>query len=580
MNAPEDKTLDEVLREIEDAFPEVMREAGQALDPFGIGRSLSESAQGWLLHPQQLMRAWAGLSASLMGVHIEWWMDFARPASMHHSAAVAADERFADPLWSQLPPYALMRDVYLTFTHWLEQSLFQTPGVSAATRRRAAFWARQWLNAVAPTNFLALNPVALKKAFESGGETLVRGLEHFIDDARVGDVQIVDKQPFRVGGNLATTPGAVVYRNRLVEVIQYAPTQARTHAVPIVLIAPWINKFYILDLTEKKSLVRYLVDRGFDVFVTSWKNPGPNAAGVTFDDYLTEGILPAIEVARHICAADEVHAAGYCLGGTALAAALAWLNRGEPGADRVSVSSWTLLTALADFSRPGAIEVFLDERSLAYLDRLMAKQGFLDGRDMARTFRILRSNSLIWHYAVHRYLYGETPPAFDVLYWNADSTRMPRAMHRYYLREFYLRNRLVERDGITLAGRPIDLRRIRQPLYMVGCDEDHIAPWKATFTLCSLVDAPVRYALSTSGHILGIVNPPQDPPKRAHYAGEAGAEDPAVWRLRQQKSPGSWWDDWVVWLTEHCGPLRDAPAVGSQRFPALDEAPGTYVHEA
>ena len=579
MNAPNDKPLEETLREIEDSLPELMREAGLALDPFGIGRSLAESAQGWLMHPDKLFHAWAGLASGLMGAQVGWWMDLARPGARHHSSAVAADERFADPLWSQLPPYALMRDVYLTYTHWLEESLFRTPGVSGATRRRAAFWARQWLNAVAPSNFLPLNPVALRKAVDSGGETLVKGLEHFIEDLRTGDVQMVDKRPFRVGGNLATTPGAVVFRNRLVEVIQYAPVRAQTRAVPIVLIAPWINKFYILDLTEKKSLVRYLVDRGFDVFVTSWKNPGPNLAGVTFDDYLTEGVLPAVEVARDICGADHVHAAGYCLGGTALAAALAWLNRGEP-ANRVPVAHWTLLTALVDFSRPGAIEVFLDERSLAYIDRLMSTQGYLDGRDMARTFRLLRSNSLIWHYAVHRYLYGEMPPAFDVLYWNGDCTRMPRAMHRYYLREFYLRNRLVDRDGITIAGRPIDLRHIRQPLYMVGCDEDHIAPWKATFTLCGLVNAPVRYALSTSGHILGIVNPPANPPKRGYYAGEAGGEDPAIWRLRQRKVDGSWWEDWVAWLEGRCGSFNAAPSVGNERFPRLDDAPGTYVHEA
>lgn len=579
MNAPKDKPLEEVLREIEDALPETMREARLALDPFGIGRSLADSAQGWLLHPEELFHAYAALAGRLVGVHIEWWMDLARPLYAHHSAAVSADERFADPLWSQLPTHALMRDVYLTYTHWLEDSLFRSPGVAAATRRRAAFWARQWLNAVAPTNFLALNPVAIKKALESGGNTLVQGLEHFIEDLRTGDVEMVDKRPFRVGGNLANTPGAVVFRNRLIEVIQYAPICARTHAMPIVLIAPWINKYYILDLSEKKSLVRYLVDRGFDVFVTSWKNPGANYAGVTFDDYLTEGVLPAIEVAREICGADHVHAAGYCLGGTALAAALGWLNRGERAA-RVPVAHWTMLTALVDFSRPGAIEVFLDERSLAYLDRLMATRGYLEGREMARAFRLLRSNSLIWHYAVHRYLYGETPPAFDVLFWNSDCTRMPRAMHRYYLRELYLRNRLIERDGITLAGRPIDLRHIRQPLYMVGCDEDHIAPWKAMFTLCRLVDAPVRYALTTSGHVLGIVNPPSHPPKRAYYAGPAGTEDPAIWRLRQQKTAGTWWDDWVAWLHEHCGPLRKAPSVGSTRYPALDDAPGTYVHEA
>lgn len=579
MNAPEEKKAVEAAAASDTTDPfDLAREVGLAADPFGIAHAFTASAQGWMRHPQELFQAWSGLAGALAGVQVDWWLDLGRTGT-HHSAAVAADERFADPLWSELPPFALTRDLYLTYTHWLEENLFRTPGVDAATRRRGAFWARQWLNAVAPSNFLALNPVALRKAAESGGRSVVKGFEHFLEDLREGDVATVDKRPFRVGGNLANTPGAVVFRNRLVEVIQYAATGARTRAVPIVLITPWINKFYILDLTESKSLVRHLVDQGFDVFITSWKNPGPNLADVTFDDYLVEGILPAIEVAREICGAQAVHAAGYCLGGTALATAMGWCNRGAPG-EAVPVAHWTLLTTLTDFARPGAIEVFLDERSLAYLDRVMARTGFLDGKDMGRTFRLLRSNSLIWHFAVHRYLYGEVPPAFDVLYWNADSTRMPRAMHRYYLREFYVKNRLVERDGLTIAGRPIDLRRIRQPLYLVGTEEDHIAPWKATFNLCGLVDAPVRYALSTSGHILGIINPPAKAAKRAYIAGAAGAEDPAAWQARQTRIPGSWWDDWVPWLAERCGPWRQAPGLGSPRYPKLGDAPGTYVHEA
>lgn len=576
MNAPEEAYggKKEVGPERTTPF-DLARAMELAADPFGITQAFAESARGWMGRPDELMRAAGALARTLTLVQVDWWLDLWTKGP-HHCAAVAADERFADPLWSQLPPYALMRDLYLSYTHWLEESLFRSPGVDASTRRRAAFWARQWLNAAAPSNFLALNPVALEKALASGGQSLARGFAHFLEDLRAGDVQTVDTRPFRVGGNLANTPGAVVFRNRLVEVIQYAPTQKRTRAVPIVLITPWINKFYLLDLTESKSLVRHLVDQGFDVFITSWKNPGPSYANVTFDDYVTDGILPALDVARDICGAQSVHAAGYCLGGTALATAMAWCNR-DPEA--VPVAHWTLLTTLTDFSRPGAIEVFLDARSLAYLDRVMARQGFLDGKDMGRTFRMLRSNSLIWHFAVHRYLYGETPPAFDVLYWNADSTRMPRAMHRYYLREFYVNNRLVERDALTVAGRPIDLRRIRQPLYMVGTEEDHIAPWKATFTLCGLVDAPVRYALTTSGHILGIINPPGKASKRAYVAGTAGAEDPAAWQSRQARIPGSWWDDWVPWLAKRCGPWREAPKLGSARFPELAAAPGTYVFE-
>ena len=369
------------------------------------------------------------------------------------------------------------------------------------------------------------------------GSRCARGFAHFLEDLRAGDVQTVDTRPFRVGGNLGNTPGAVVFRNRLVEVIQYAPTPEQTRAIPIVLITPWINKFYLLDLTESKSLVRHLVDRGFDVFITSWKNPGPSCA-----ERDVRRLCRRRHPARPGCGARHLRCAGR---------ACRWLlSRRHRARDRdgvvqpwspeaVPVAHWTLLTTLTDFSRPGAIEVFLDARSLAYLDRVMARQGFLDGKDMGRTFRLLRSNSLIWHFAVHRYLYGETPPAFDVLYWNADSTRMPRAMHRYYLREFYVNNRLVERDGLTIAGRPIDLRRIRQPLYLVGTEEDHIAPWKATFNLCGLVDAPVRYALSTSGHILGIINPPAKASKRAYIAGAAAPKTPLRGRRVRLASPAA-----------------------------------------
>jgi polyhydroxyalkanoate synthase len=290
-----------------------------------------------------------------------------------------------------------------------------------------------------------------------------------------------------------------------------------------------------------------------------------------------QGMREAVEAARTICGSTHVHAVGYCIGGTALAAMMAWYNAEYADAGKVPVAHWTLLTTLTDFSRPGGIEVFLNEETINSLDAMMAQQGFLEGRDMARAFRLLRSNSLIWHYFVHNYLYGETPPAFDVLFWNADVTRMPRAMHAYYLREFYLHNKLIQKDGVKLAGHGIDLGRIRQPLYAVGCVEDHIAPWKATFKIADKLQAPVQYTLSSSGHILGIINPPVTPPKRSYWSGPCTAQRPDEWKHQCSEVQGSWWPHWTEYLSQRCGPMVAARQPGSAEHPALEAAPGRYV---
>ncbi|MFZ5556315.1 MAG: PHA/PHB synthase family protein [Pseudomonadota bacterium] len=553
----------------------------RVLDPFGIADALGEVQRAWLEHPQEL-------TGELMRYGREFFelnLRLANPALLTGrgvplSEASREDERFAEPEWSQLPAFAALKEHYLHVTHWLEDAIYRTPGAPSRIKRRAAYWVRQWLNAIAPTNYFLTNPVAVRRFWETGGQSLVQGARNLIDDVRVGDVQMVDRSAFRVGENLATTPGAVVFRNRLLEVIHYRPAGARVHAIPLVIVAPWINKYYILDLNEKKSLIRHLVSHGFDVYVTSWRNPGPELAEVTYDEYMIDGVLAAIEVAREVSGAQRVHAVGYCLGGTTLAALMAWLNRKHERSEDVPVAHWTLFASLVDFSRPGAIEVFIGPDSVEFLEELMRAQGYLDGREMARAFRMLRSNSLIWHYVVHGYLYGEAPPAFDVLYWNADTTRLPRAMHSFYLREFYLENRLTKKDGVTLAGLPIDLRRIRQPLYAVGCEEDHIAPWKAAFDICARTGGPVRFVLSSSGHILGIVNPPVKPPRRNYWVGDArGQANAEDWRHARERRAGSWWEDWVPWLARHCGPLKEPPPLATRKHPKLADAPGTYVLE-
>jgi polyhydroxyalkanoate synthase len=347
----------------------------------------------------------------------------------------------------------------------------------------------------------------------------------------------------------------------------------------VLIVTPWINKFYVLDLQPQTSLVRFLLAQGFDVYITSWKNPGPEMAETRFDDYLAEGVLEAVRVACALSGSPKVHAAGYCIGGTLLAAAMAWLNRRLPR-DAVPVSSWSLLATLVDFQSPGNIEVFIDEASVRWLCDVMKTRGVLEGREMAATFRLLRANSLIWHYVVHGWLYGERPAPFDVLYWNMDTTRMPYRMHAYYLREMYLNNRLIERDALTLAGEPIDLARIHQPLYDVSAEDDHIAPWRQTFRINSYVTAPKRFVLSSSGHILGIVNPPRTPSRRSFWVGAAHRGQSAEnWRAQAEPHAGSWWTDWSAWLADRCGDPAAPPPLASAEFPKLADAPGSYVLE-
>jgi len=552
----------------------------RALDPFGVSRSLLKTERAWMDHPLDMAAAMTRFSGDLVALQMHMWKRAFGMPDRDIAPPHSDDQRFADPEWSKNPFWDSIKQAYLTMTRDSVDMVYTTPDLTDKERRRAAFWAKALFNAFAPTNFFWTNPVALQKFIDSRGETLARGLEQFIEDVRAGDLRMVDPEPFHVGKNLATTPGAVVFRNRLLEVIQYKPLRQQVHEVPVVLVAPWINKYYILDLDPKKSLVRYLLEQGYTVFVTSWRNPPADMAEVRFEDYLTDGVDAIVDTAKSICGVKRVHAVGYCLGGTMLSIYMAWLNRRFPNPDDMPIQSWTLLASLQDFSQPGEIEVFLDEDTVTELTRTMTRRGYLEGREMETAFRMLRANSLIWHYVVHKYLYGETPPPLDVLFWNTDGTRMPAAMHSYYLRELYINNSLIETDALTMAGEPIDLNRITQPLYAVSAEDDHIAPWRSSFRVANFVSAPVRYVLSSSGHILGIINPPVKPPKRVYWAGPARrGDDPGSWKASGAQVPGSWWPDWMQWLAPQCGPMVAPPPLGNDQCTVLGEAPGTYVLE-
>ena len=553
----------------------------KAADPFGVTSSLLNAQMAWMMHPQELMRAASALSGDLLALQTHVMRRALGMPSEDVITPNPDDVRFADPIWTDAATWDIIKEWYLAFTRRLEDMFFETPGLSDKERRRSAFWLRKWLNMVAPTNFFWLNPVALERFVATSGDSLAQGFKNFLRDAKARNIQMVESDAFVVGKDLATTPGKVVFRNRLVELIHYAPTTENVRATPIVIVTPWINKFYILDLTSRKSMVRYLTEQGFSVFITSWKNPDASMSEVRFDDYLLEGVNEVVRVASEFCEVPKVHLVGYCIGGTLVTTYMAWANK-RFGADAVPVAHWSVFTTLTDFSHPGDIDVFIDEACIGALDESMAKRGYLDGSEMATSFRMLRSNSLIWHYWVNSYLLGEPLPPFDVLFWNMDTTRMPRAMHSYYLHEMYLHNNLVKRDKLTIAGETIDLDRIVQPLYAVTAEDDHIAPWNQCYRIRKYinVNASVRFVRSSSGHILGIVNPPVNPPKRSYWIGEPERNEHwEHWFDRAEKKTGTWWEDWTQWLDERCGEEVAAYPVANNSFPALADAPGTYVLE-
>lgn len=565
------------------ANPHVEKSASllQTLDPYGMLTSVASAQVAWLAHPQELSVAIHTLFIDSLAFQSHLIRRALGLPSEDVIKPHVDDVRFADADWIDNPVWDIIKECYLAFTHRTEDLLFATPGLSEMQRRRAAFWARQWLNAMAPTNFFFSNPIAVRRYLESHGDSLKQGLMHLLRDAMAKNIRMVEVDAFKVGTDLATTPGRVVLRNRLVELIHYAPTTAEVHQTPLLIITPWINKFYVLDLTPDKSLVKFLTDQGYSVFITSWKNPGAELADLRFDDYLLEGVDQTVQTVRRICNVPQVHLVGYCIGGTLVSTYMAWASR-HHDANNHPVAHWTLLTTLVNFEKPGDIDIFIDEGAIAALERKMARTGFLDGNDMATSFRLLRSNSLIWHYFEHSYLLGEPLKAFDVLFWNMDTTRMPAAMHSYYLRQMYLHNNLVKPDALTIGNELIDLTRITQPLYAVSCADDHIVPWHQSYRIRHHVNekAPMRFVLSTSGHIFGIVNPVVNPPKRSYWVAQPESNESSDhWREHALETAGSWWPDWMDWLSPQCGPMVDAPNIKSKTCPDFGPAPGTYVFE-
>jgi polyhydroxyalkanoate synthase len=481
------------------------------------------------------------------------------------------DKRFADRTWTDNPAFFAVRQAHLAASR-LVSDLLEAGAGNALDDAKAALATGFLLDAFAPTNFLLTNPAAIKRAFETGGASLVAGTSHFVDDMlnNGGRPRQVDTRPFRVGENLAATPGKIVFKNDLMELIQYAPQTPKVRAVPVLASPPWINKYYVMDLAPGRSFLEWAVQHERTVFAISYRNPDSSMRGVTLDDYLIHGPREALDVIADITGAPKIDIIGLCLGGALTAMLAAYLI--EKGDDRIG--SITLLNTLLDYSEPGVLGTFTDEKTVRRLERQMAETGVLEGSQMAGTFDMLRANDLIFNYVVSNWLMGQEPPAFDILAWNGDSTRMPAAMHSFYLRSLYMRNELA-RGELELVGQQLSLSSVKNDTYVVGAINDHIVPWHGSYKTGGLMGGSVRYVLSSGGHIAGIVNPPG--PKAWYEAADYSGPDPEAWRAANSKHRGSWWEDWTAWSDARAGAHIKPPNLGSRQHPAIADAPGEYV---
>jgi poly[(R)-3-hydroxyalkanoate] polymerase subunit PhaC len=547
---------------------------GAVVDPVSFGKVLGEVAGGLVSHPGPTFAAWARWAGGVGAAGLTTFAralgsDVAGPASRDRD-----DRRFADPTWEANPFYFAACQGYLV-TSQLLRDLVEAAALEPARRVKAEFAVEHLVDAFAPTNFLVGNPAAMKRAFETGGLSLARGLRNFAEDLERngGWPRQVDPAAFSIGETLAATPGKVVFRNRLMELIQYAPQTETTFEIPLLLSPPWINKYYVMDLAPGRSFAEWAITRGHTVFAISYRNPDESFREVGLDDYLLEGPAQALDVIADITRSERVNIAALCLGGTLAGMLAAYLA--DAGDERIG--SLTLLNTLLDFAEPGPLGAFVDPETVARLEKRMEQRGYLDAGEMSGTFNLLRANDLVWNYVASNWLMGESPPAFDILAWNRDSTRMPARMHSTYLRTCYLENLLVS-DTMEVAGRVLRLGSVTADAYVVGAEEDHIAPWRSSYAGATRLGGSVRFVLTSSGHIAGIVNPPS--PKRSFRLNDALPAGADEWLAGSESRQGSWWEDWAEWIGERAGERRKPPRLGSRKNPPLDAAPGTYVHEA
>ncbi|MEI7711104.1 MAG: class I poly(R)-hydroxyalkanoic acid synthase [Rhodospirillales bacterium] len=545
-------------------------------DAMNIGRAFLEMTSKLMADPAALLRAQIGFWQDTMTL---WQnttrriMGFEAPETID---APGTDHRFKDNAWKDNEVFDFIKQSYLLSARFIQDTVGHVEGLEPKTAQKVDFYTRQFIDAMSPSNFVVTNPEVLRKTAETGGENLLKGLNNLLGDLERGKgqlrIKMTDTDAFSVGGNIGVSPGKVVFQNDLMQLIQYNPTTEKALKRPLLIGPPWINKFYILDLRPRNSFVRWATSQGHTVFVISWVNPDEKLAEKNFADYMHEGYLAALDAIEAATGEREVNAIGYCLGGTLLASTLAYMA--EKGDDRIKTA--TFFVTMMDFAEAGELGVFIDEEQLRSLEDKMNKRGYLEGSEMATTFNMLRANDLIWSFVVNNYLMGNDPFPFDLLYWNADSTRMPAKMHSFYLRNMYQANLLKDPGGIELSGVKIDLGKVKTPAYFLSTREDHIAPWKSTYRGTQLLGGKKRFVLAASGHIAGVVNPPEGG-KYNHWINEALPPDPDAWFAGATELAGSWWPDWQRWILAHGKAQVPARTPGDGKLPALEDAPGSFV---
>ena len=539
-------------------------------------KTVGRIAEYWISDPGRAVE----LQASLGRAYLDLWASTVKRMAGEHTEPVATpdpkDKRFADPEWSQNQFFDFLKQAYLLTAHWGDRLVRDAAGIDDHTRKKAEFYVKQIANAISPSNFVLTNPELLRETLSSNAENLVRGMHMLSEDIAAGHgnlkIRQSDLSMFDVGRNLALTPGKVVFQSELIQLIQYEATTKDVLKVPLLIVPPWINKFYILDLTPEKSFIKWCVDQGITVFVVSWVNPDAKLSEISFEGYMREGVIAALDAVEAATGEKQVNAIGYCVGGTLLSITLAYLAAKKQN----RVKSATLFAAQVDFTNAGDLMVFVDEERVKQLEMHMKEQGYLEASRMANTFNMLRSNDLIWPYIVNNYMRGKKPLPFDILYWNSDATRMPAANHSFYLRNCYLDNKLTKGE-MEIAGVRLDLRNVNVPIYNLATREDHIAPAKSVLFGSQFFGGPVKYVLAGSGHIAGVINPPGKP-KYQYWTGEKpSGSDVDSWLEKATEHPGSWWPDWLDWLKAQSTETVPARKIGTGKLKPIEDAPGSYV---